>query len=299
MMACARETPKSPEEASMSWQELGAVAPAHLKDARLQLHWAAQIIGATARSIIEPTPDDSHTSASWSVDGRLLEGQPTRTDPPVRVGLGLSAFDARVIDAESRAVRARRPLDGSTLDETFAWLVEELVSLGGESPRLERPSYDMPAHDVQTGGRFEPCDPAAFEEMEGWFANAAHVLQRVSGDNPNASPVRVWPHHFDIATLVTLDPGKGSEEARSINVGMSPGDDTYEEPYWYVSPWPYPRDPGLPELESGGHWHTEGFLAAVLPAGRIVEAGGEQEAVVQSFVDSAVKGAAGLLEAGD
>lgn len=282
----------------MSWQELGAVAPERLKDARLQLHWAAQIIGATARSLIEPTPDDSHTSASWSVDGKLLEGQPTRTDPPVRVGLGLGAFEARVVDAESRAVRARRPLDGSTLDEAFAWLAIELVSPGGESPRLERPSYDMPVHDVQTGERFERRNPAAFEEMERWFSNAAHVLHRVAGDNPNASPVRVWPHHFDIATLVTLDPGKGSEEARSINVGMSPGDDTYEEPYWYVSPWPYPQDPKLAELESGGHWHTEGFLAAVLPAGRIVETGGEQETAARSFVDSAIRGAALMLGGG-
>ncbi len=57
----------------------------------------------------------------------------------------------------------------------------------------------------------------------------------------------------------------------TIGVGLSPGDGVIEEPYWYVNFWPHPaRLPAsLPPLP-GGRWHTEGFVAAVLPASEIV-----------------------------
>ena len=47
-------------------------------------------------------------------------------------------------------------------------------------------------------------------------------------------------------------------------MGLSPGDGTFAEPYFYLLPWPSP--PGeLPKLD-GGHWHTEGWTGAVLEA---------------------------------
>jgi len=82
--------------------------------------------------------------------------------------------------------------------------------------------------------------------------------------------VLCWPHHFDIATLITLDVDEPDPEtARSINVGLSPGDESYDEPYFYVTPWPEPREPEKEVLAGGGLWHKEDFTAAVLPASRL------------------------------
>ena len=52
----------------------------------------------------------------------------------------------------------------------------------------------------------------------------------------NATPVRCWPHHFDIATLLNI----GQENLQSIGIGLSPGDSNNREPYFYVTMWPYP-----------------------------------------------------------
>ena len=41
-----------------------------------------------------------------------------------------------------------------------------------------------------------------------------------------------------------------------IGVGLSPGDTYYAEPYWYVSPYPYPGLEDLPVLDGSGFWHT-------------------------------------------
>jgi hypothetical protein len=82
-----------------------------------------------------------------------------------------------------------------------------------------------------------------------------------------------------------------------VGVGLSPGDEHYGGPYFYVTPWPYPAPERLPELSSRGHWHTEGFVAAILPADCILEAGGgpEQERETRGFLQEAIRESRSLL----
>jgi hypothetical protein len=205
-------------------------------------------------------------------------------------------MEALIAEPESRKVLARKALAGLTLDETFSWLSETFASLGADELALSRPAYDMPQHQIAVGGRFARKEPPAFEELERWFANAAVILDRVSEKSSSASPVRCWPHHFDIATLIAIET---NEQARSINVGFSPGDDSYDEPYWYVSPWPRATEPELSELASGGHWHTEGFFAAVLTGTQTLAHGEGQEKAVRDFVDSATDASRRILGVGE
>jgi hypothetical protein len=73
-----------------------------------------------------------------------------------------------------------------------------------------------------------------------------------------------------VASLMTLDEGAGSEEARSIGVGFSLGDGSYDQPYFYVTPWPYPDTGDLPPLANGAQWHRSGWTGAVLTAERLI-----------------------------
>jgi hypothetical protein len=123
----------------------------------------------------------------------------------------------------------------------------------------------------------------------------------VSIAEEGASPVRVWPHHFDIAVLIELgaedDRPVDPEEARSVGVGMTPGDDSYPDPYWYVTPWPYPAATGLPKLPPPGAWHTDGWVGAVLGAADLVGAGDERAQATRaaSFARAAIAGCRELL----
>ena len=150
----------------------------------------------------------------------------------------------------------------------------------------------MPPHAVADGAAFD-APAEALSELAGWFADADLVLQEVAQD-PQASAVRVWPHHFDIAVLHTLDPELGAEAGRSIGVGMTPGDGGYAEPYLYVTPYPYPEAPDVPELPAGG-WHTEGWFGAVLTGSEVTGRGAQQRATVEGFVDAAVRASRELL----
>jgi hypothetical protein len=112
------------------------------------------------------------------------------------------------------------------------------------------------------------------------------------------SPVRCWPHHFDIATLVSI-PGGAPGEVRTIGVGLSPGDGSYAEPYFYVTPWPAPDGPTLPELPAGAAWHRAGWFGAVLTGTAIFH---DAEAtpparkrMIRDFLDGAWRASATLL----
>jgi hypothetical protein len=67
---------------------------------------------------------------------------------------------------------------------------------------------------------------------------------------------------------------------------MSPGDGSYSQPYFYVSPWPYPDVSTLPPLVLG-HWHTEGWVGAVLTAEEILPKT-DQRISVESFMQRAI-----------
>jgi hypothetical protein len=106
-----------------------------------------------------------------------------------------------------------------------------------------------------------------------------------------ASPVRCWPHHFDLATLTTLS-ARNADGNGYIGVGLSPGDEYYEEPYFYVSVYPEPDPAVLSSLPTLGHWHLRDFMAAVATAHNIVAAKNQQaetDYFLRAAVDSVIK----------
>jgi hypothetical protein len=189
------------------------------------------------------------------------------------------------------------PLDGRSRDDAVAWLDRLLGSKAG-SLTLQTP-YELPEHAVARGEHFRRDDGAALEELGRWFGNADHALRRVTERHAEAGPIRCWPHHLDIATLLHVAGDPGSEEARTIGVGLSPGDESHPEPYLYVTPWPYPSTTAWPELPLGA-WHVEGFVAAILTGTELIEAASadEQQRRTDGFLAAAIAGCRTLLTEG-
>lgn len=250
--------------------------PPEFIEARLNAHYASQLVAAPGVARVPSAEDFSHTALVWNATHAVLEGA-ALPGTSLRAGLRVSSLELVVLDED---VRATIPLAGRTLAEGLAALEAALP----EGAALVMPEHELPAHPLAEGARFET--DATLAQLEGWFENAAAILEVARFGQP-ASPVRLWPHHFDIATLITFDEGVDAEAARSIGVGLSPGDGSYAQPYWYVTPWPYPKDPSLASLPLGA-WHTDGFFAAILTARALVAAGDDQAKNVDAFLDAAV-----------
>ena len=266
-----------------AWERVGKVAPRELSAARLELHWAAQLPGAVGNVLVAHRDDDSQEALDCVHERSLLVGKATDTPTRLRVALSLPDLRVAVLDQELGELASLK-LQGKTLEEGFTWLARELAQRGGldNPPALAVPDYDMPDHELASGGRFQFAQPSAFEELATWFGNGSRVLEKLEGTT------LCWPHHFDIAVLDAID------DQKNVGTGLSPGDGSYDEPYWFVSPSPRPTSE-LPTLEKG-HWHREGFLAAILTGTDIVSDGGSDQGLfVDAFIDDATEKSRNLL----
>lgn len=272
-------------------QPLGALAPTALVPARLELHYAAQIVSAAGTSLLEAAPDYSHTALSFDAGSGSMLGAALRSG--LRAALNVPQLRLELWGADSIPV-ATLELRGQTLAEGTAWLGRALSEQLGEDIELVHPEHDLPQHELSVGARFEVDEPEAFAELGRYFAVAASALEQVAQD-ASASPVRLWPHHFDLATLLTID----AEAGTSVGVGLSPGDGGYAEPYFYVTPWPYPKDAPTAPLAAGGRWHTEGWTGALLTGTAWLEGDASgQRARLDAFLEAAIPACRAIVAGG-
>ncbi len=273
---------------------LGLVHPTDLVEARLQLHWAAQLVGALGFSFVEPEPDHGHLSLSWLPREKALVSRAVSPAPLVRAALRIQDLSLLIL-IDDRISELHLP--GVPLEGAHRWLAEKVGMYTG-TKALGRPDHEMPRHEIASGAPFS-LDAAALDELSTWYSWAFELLGQIADSEPLSSPVRCWPHHFDVATLVRIDVDESGEEARSIGVGMSPGDTSYPEPYWYVTPWPYPSIDNLGHLDTGA-WHTRGWVGAVLAGSKVVGDNevSSQKRYVDDFLVSSVDVCRSLLEHG-
>lgn len=286
------------------WIELDA-APRDLAAARVQMHRAAQWLARIARSYLPAADDDSHTALVWSDEPattraapgggvaphlRLCEPFPART--PVVAERLIAAYAPRAHAlwfGNPERPNNVMPLAERGDDEIAAILLQALGSLGADEGAFSTAlPYDVPA----------PSPAAADADIDRLctlFANANLVLADIAAREPGASPVRVWPHHFDMATLIALD-APGDKGARSVGVGLSPGDETHAAPYVYVTPWPYPPANALADAPSGLTWRTDGFTALIGDAQALM-AGSDGEVRARAALDAAIAACRALLAA--
>ena len=105
-------------------------------------------------------------------------------------------------------------------------------------------------------------DAAAATRLGDWYAFGAAILGEFA--DATASPVRLWPEHFDIA--IELD---------EVNYGFSPGDEQHAEPYAYVGPWTAPP--------AGPLWNATGFPGAELTYAALLAAPDPRAAALEFF----------------
>ncbi|MGE0354305.1 MAG: hypothetical protein AB7Q69_13895 [Gemmatimonadales bacterium] len=279
---------------AVSWQTLGGVSPTALTAARLQSHHAVQVVVSLGISYLPPRPDDSHTNLGWLPEQEALVSREVPAGRPFRGALRLRDLTLLLLD-QSGAPWSTLPLAGHTAREALAWLAAGVADAGGDPTSLRAGKhYDIPAHPIGSGAAFSAEPAWSFEELARYYDDAHTLLTSLARRTPGASEVRCWPHHFDLGTLITLS-GSG-EAARTIGLGMSPGDASYGEPYFYVTPWPSPPDrrgPGLP----AGHWHTAEWFGAVLTGTELMSArdtDGQMEQV-SAFLSAATETCRTLL----
>ncbi len=274
------------------WKALGNVPPVELLEARLESHHAVQWVARATRAYCQPESDDSHTSMSWDSDALALMGHPLTAD----LTLGLRVEDLTLL-AQSNRGNESFGLIGQTEGAVGDWLEKLVIRHDLDHRKLnEIGPYTLTHQYLDSGGKYGMADKKGIEELAKYYHNVTPILENVRTTYSHASPVRCWPHFFDIATLLTFN-RKGTSEKATMGVGCSPGDATYPEPYFYVSLWPYPSQENLPPVIEPAFWHLEGFTALILQSGDLVSKiqSEQQHSQVKIIIEQAIKESVELL----
>ncbi len=274
------------------WKILGTVPPSELTEARLEAHHAVQWVARATRAYCKAEPDDSHTSLSWDAGLHALMGQ--ALTPDLTVGLRLEDL---TFLAKSKRGDESFNLLGQSESAAEKWLAE-LVERHNLAPqKLKDPGpYTLSHQHLDSGGAYGTVEKKEREELAKYYNNAPPLLEAIRAIYPHASPVRCWPHFFDIATLLTFEQN-GSTEKATIGAGLSPGDATYPEPYFYVSLWPYPPENNLPSVTEPAFWHLEGFTALILRSADLISKKNaeQQQALAKTLIEQGVQESVKLL----
>lgn len=250
----------------------GAVDPKELGDARLYAHYALQWLARLSRAYLPIQPDDSHTALKWIPSDNVFLTQ--SLDNGYSFGLILSQLT--LFCSGRQNYYEEFPLDGCTDAEIGLWVKNIISDLKlDEHCFQEKLPYNVPYHHLTNDGTYDGIDTAmGLRELSLWY-NYAHTMlhlikEQHVGQSRVISEIQCWPHHFDMSIIVDFE-GDHSSQNFSISLGLSPGDDYYNEPYFYATPWPYLKPRMLPELPFIGHWHVKGFVGAVALSSRLCE----------------------------
>ena len=272
------------------WEQIQPGHSPKLGDSRRQFHHAAQFATAAGISYLPPKPDDSHTNLEWLSEFRALFSREIPGNVPFRIGVRPADLALLVVPQPAARVNLL-DLNGCTISDATRWLQGRIDALGADSSRytLKR-HYEIPSHPVANGRVFDSSDQSSFGEIDRWFANGFSFFSDLARRTAGSSEVRCWPHHFDIGALIAEGP------RHSIGVGLEPGDNYYDEPYFYLNMNPQPSIEltRLRRLAGDGSWHTKDWIGAVLPGSRLRE-GPNQASQVHEFFSSAVAAAREIL----
>lgn len=275
------------DKIAKKWRRLDPLPFEEISKARELAHEAIQLLASTGISYAQKREDDSHTNCEWSSSLKAFVGNVFGEKNDICLGLNIADFKLLLLK-ENWTIIEELYLKDKNLDEVLLWLKNNFEEQGLDQSKFAlNKHYEIPVTTVYEGGNFLVENEQAFQELSDYFANADLILRSYISELTNATPVRCWPHHFDIATLLNV----GNEKLQSIGIGLSPGDSSNPEPYLYVTMWPYPNieEVSFPEIKVG-NWNYEGWVGASLMVSEIIKKQDEkaQCEMVMEFIDKSV-----------
>ena len=226
---------------SPAWRVAADVDPKSLGEARNQtqnaLHWLARL----ANSYLAPEPEHRHVWMRYDAGRGAIVTRPFAGDVSIELRLPTLEMQFRENDVPVPHVLH---VEGHTPAKVEAWVLVELLHRGIDRSQFSK-ALPYQASNLMSGDHIEYSPDACareLHELSRWLGNAEAVLGPLlrefaaAGEAPDreAGGLLCWPEQLHFGLLAGLEPGT-SVAAKALRVGLSMGDERYEEPYFFVA----------------------------------------------------------------
>jgi len=231
-----------------------------IQETRDALHAYARVLGGWLATIRAKRKHWWHASLRPSLTG-LTTGV-VHADADFELELDFIASSVRVRTTQKDLTAE---LKGQSAADIASWLDDTLGGIGID-PSL------VPGDKVRGDLQFPGYSAAEAVSLQRALASVTAALEDFrAGIREETSPIQVWPHHFDLSMIWLpghkvpgQDPANEEYADKQMNFGFVLGDESFAEPYFYITAYPLPE--ALPKvvLRAGTTWKSEGFSGAVL-----------------------------------
>jgi hypothetical protein len=222
-----------------------------------ELHIASQYLAAAGISFVEKKPDDSHTNLGWDSENGRLTSHSLNAEG-VQLGLAYEEFALVFLKADKEL--SKLPLLNQNHGQVMDWINAQLSSVDLTTAYNYDFHYDTGYEKITNEYVFTHYSKSEVEDVIKRLTIGQSTFERFLTTNELESPIRVWPHHFDLGIYTLIS------ENLFMGAGLAIPDSIYADFYFYASGYLNGESMGrngFVELNSG-NWGQGDFNGAVL-----------------------------------
>jgi len=239
-----------------------------------ELHIASQYLAAAGISYVEKKPDDSHTNLGWDSQNKRLTSHALNSEG-VRLGLAYEEFSLVLLKGDKEI--STFPLPNQNHRQVIDWINTQLSSIGLTEAYIYEFHYETGYEEMTDEYVFTHYSKPEIDDVIKRLTIGQSTFERFLITNELESPIRVWPHHFDLGiyTLISKNLFMGG--------GLAIADSISADFYFYASGYLNGESMGSEGFAtlSSGEWGEGGFNGAVLE-----NSGVEEEQALTFFNES-------------
>ncbi len=192
-----------------------------------QIHLAAQYLAAAGISFLDKKEDDSHTNLAWEVENNRLA---THSFGNGTNQVGLNLLSTNLEWLVNGTAEATIDLQTSTHSEILNWLNNQAQKHQIDKEYRYDFHYELPYPSISEDYKFQ-IDNTESKIYAEELNRAQTSFQSFLSENNLDSPIRVWPHHFDLGIYSQLD----QSENTFLAAGLAIPDTLVDGLYYYAS----------------------------------------------------------------
>lgn len=274
-----------------TWQPLSIPFNETLNNVLQQQHHAAQFIALVGRYLIPTKPDVSNINMQYHIEKEILLGN--QLPNGLYIGVQIIDLKVQILNTELKIVK-ELSLSGKTFSEAFQEFKVILKNLGVNVSGLKRKQpFELSTISLKDGKYFSTDNIEENKENQNYRHNAELIIGEIASNYIAASPVRIWPHHFDTGTIIPVSHNVKGEITQSIGLGWAIPDGMVAEPYFYLSFWSEKSIKSAKKIDllNVGKWMIPDWNGAVLSQSEIMQqkSAQEQYKMVKSFFTQGIE----------
>ncbi len=234
------------------------------------VHGYAKLLGAIRASMTPPQKDYWHISLRTGPLGFRTTPVPIGDGHTFELLLDLVSHSAAI--TTSKGYTWNLPIEGQTLTAFSESVLRELGKLG-ISPEIDTEKFKDETERIYN---FQHAS-----DIFRYYSIFDMVLKEFKGTlAQETSPVQLWPHHMDIAFTCYTESGL------LLTCGFLPGDESIEEPYFYITAYPEIDDTSSVTLGGKAYWHTVDWQGIIYKYSDLLESESPREELLRHLGSS-------------